>query len=48
MIIKGRLFDQAFNKWLIPGEYASGPPGELHGPFIAEEECIVLETSYPS
>ena len=48
MIIKGRLFDSAFNKWLETGEYASRPPGELHGPFKADEECIVLEISYPS
>jgi len=48
MIIKGRLYDEAFDKWLEPGEYASRPPGEIHGPFIAEEECIVLEMSYPS
>jgi len=48
LIIKGRLFDQAFNKWLVPGDYASRPPGELHGPFTAEDECVVLEISYPS
>ena len=40
MIIKGRLYDEAFDKWLEPGDYASRPPGEVHGPFIAEEECI--------
>ncbi|MBE8190027.1 MAG: hypothetical protein HAW58_04085 [Candidatus Thioglobus sp.] len=48
MIIQGRLYDKAFNKWLEQGDYASRPPGEVHGPFIAEEECIVLEMSYPS
>ena len=48
MIIKGRLYDEAFRKWLEPGDYASRPPGEVHGPFIAEEECIVLEMSHPS
>jgi len=48
MIIKGRLYDEAFDKWLEPGDYASRPPGEMHGPFKAEEECIVLEMSYPS
>jgi|TARA_B110000908_G_C10212225_1_gene430835 quercetin dioxygenase-like cupin family protein len=48
MIIKGRLYDEAFDKWLEPGDYASRPPGELHGPFVAKEECIVLEMSYPS
>jgi len=48
MIIKGRLYDQAFDQWLETGDYASRPPGELHGPFRADEECIVLEISYPS
>ena len=43
-----RFYDEAFDRWLEPGDYASRPPGELHGPFIADEECIVLEMSYPS
>ncbi|NOX75721.1 MAG: hypothetical protein GXP17_03710 [Gammaproteobacteria bacterium] len=48
MVIKGRLYDQAFGLWLEEGEYASRPPGEVHGPFRADDECIVLEVSYPS
>jgi len=48
IVIKGRVYDAAFDKWLEAGDYASRPPGEVHGPFIAEEECIVLEMSYPS
>jgi hypothetical protein len=48
MIIKGRIFDLAFNKWLETGDYASRPPGEAHGPFRTDVECIVLELSYPS
>jgi len=48
LIIKGRLYDKAFDRWLETGDYASRPPGELHGPFHAEVECIVLEISYPS
>ena len=47
-IVKGRLYDSAFNKWLEPGEYASRAPGEVHGPFKTDVECIVLEISYPS
>jgi len=47
-IIKGRLFDSAFNRWLEAGEYSSRPPGEVHGPFKTDVECIVLEISYPS
>jgi len=46
--MQGRLYDAAFDMWLETGHYASRPPGEVHGPFIAEEECVVLEMSYPS
>jgi quercetin dioxygenase-like cupin family protein len=48
MIIEGRLFDSAFNKWLEAGDYASRPPGEIHGPFNTDIGCVVLEMSYPS
>jgi hypothetical protein len=47
-VVKGRLYDAAFNRWLETGEYASRPPGEVHGPFKTDVECIVLEMSYPS
>lgn len=47
-IISGRLYDQAFDLLLEAGHYASRPPGEVHGPFIAETDCLVLECSYPS
>jgi len=47
-VVKGRLYDAAFDHWLTPGEYASRPLGECHGPFQTDEECIVLEVSYPS
>ncbi len=48
MIIEGRLYDEAFNQWLEVGDYASRPPGELHGPFKTDVGCVVLEISYPS
>ncbi|MGD2119887.1 MAG: cupin domain-containing protein [Chromatiales bacterium] len=47
-IISGRLYDVAFDQWLEAGHYASRPPGEIHGPFLCEQECLVLEISYPS
>lgn len=47
-IVSGRLYDEAFNIWLEAGHFASRPPGEVHGPFICEQECLVLEVSYPS
>jgi hypothetical protein len=47
-IVSGRLFDHAFGRWLEAGEYASRPPGELHGPFTTETGCVVLEVSFPN
>ncbi|MCJ8311482.1 MAG: hypothetical protein MJK11_00755 [Pseudomonadales bacterium] len=47
-IISGRLYDVAFQQWLESGHFASRPPGEVHGPFICEEDCLVLEVSFPS
>lgn len=47
-IISGKLYDKAFDMWLEAGHYASRPPGEVHGPFVSEGECLVLEISYPS
>lgn len=48
MVLQGSLYDAAFDKWLVAGDYASRPPGELHGPFRTEQGCVVLEISYPS
>ena len=47
-IISGRLYDEAFGIWLEAGHYASRPPGEIHGPFVCEQECLVMEISFPS
>ncbi|MFZ1641293.1 MAG: cupin domain-containing protein [Candidatus Contendobacter sp.] len=46
-IVSGRLYDQAFDRWLETGHYASRPPGELHGPFKTDVGCVVLEVSFP-
>lgn len=48
MIIEGRLYDAAFDRWLEVGDYASRPPDEVHGPFKTESGCVVLEMSFPS
>jgi hypothetical protein len=48
-VVQGRLYDEAFNTWLETGCYASRPPHEVHGPFIAgKEDVVILEMSYPS
>jgi hypothetical protein len=47
-VVSGRVYDEAFDMWLETGFYASRPPGEAHGPFRAEKECIVLEVSFPN
>lgn len=46
-IVSGRVYDEAFDRWLEPGTYASRPPGELHGPFRVDGDAVVLEVSYP-
>jgi len=48
IIMEGSLYDAAFDRWLEAGDYASRPPGEIHGPFKTETGCVVLEMSYPS
>lgn len=47
-VVSGRLYDKAFDMWLEPGYYASRPPGEVHGPFVADGDVVILEMSYPS
>ena len=47
-VVSGRLYDETFGMWLEPGYYASRPPGEVHGPFTADGEVVILEMSYPS
>lgn len=48
-VVSGRLYDTAFDQWLEPGCYASRPPGEVHGPFVAADtDVVILEMSYPS
>ena len=47
-VVSGRLYDKAFDMWLEPGFYASRPPGEAHGPFVADGEVVILEISYVS
>ena len=47
-VVSGRLYDEAFGVWLEPGYYASRPPGEVHGPFVADGDVVILEVSYPS
>lgn len=45
--MEGSLYDVAFERWLMAGDYASRPAGETHGPFRTEEGCLVLEMSFP-
>ena len=47
-VVSGKLYDKAFDLYLEAGHYASRPAGEIHGPFIAETDVIILEMSYPS
>jgi hypothetical protein len=45
MIIEGRLYDEAFDEWLEKGDYASRPPGAIHGPFKTDSGCVVRESA---
>ena len=47
-IVSGRVYDKAFEQWLETGTYASRPPDEVHGPFIADGDVLIMEMSYPS
>ena len=47
-IVNGRFYDAAFGIWLESGNYASRPPGEIHGPFHTDIGCVVLEMSFPN
>ena len=47
LVLQGRLYDAAFDRWLEVGDYASRPAGEVHGPFRSDDGCVVLEMSYP-
>ena len=46
-VVSGRLFDAAFDRWLVPGDYISRGPFEAHGPFRTEQGAVVLEVSFP-
>ncbi len=47
-VVSGRLYDEAFDMWLETGYYASRPPYEIHGPFVAYGDVVILEISFPS
>ena len=46
-VVSGRIHDATFDRWLVPGDYISRGPFEVHGPFRTEEGAIVLEVSFP-
>jgi hypothetical protein len=48
LIVEGRLYDVAFDRWLCAGDYASRPAGDVHGPYKSEAGCVVFEVSFPS
>lgn len=47
-ILEGEVYDAAFDRLLIKGDYACREIGEKHGPFKTETGCTILEVSYPS
>ena len=47
-VLRSNQCREEVTMWLEPGYYASRPPGEVHGPFIADGDVVILEMSYPS
>ncbi len=47
-IVSGQLYDKTADRYLDAGDYASRPPGDVHGPFLAKTDCVVLDCSFPS
>jgi hypothetical protein len=47
VVVSGRLYDAALDRWLGPGDYFSRSPFEVHGPFRTDEGAVVLEQSFP-
>jgi hypothetical protein len=47
-VISGKFFDGSVKKWLKSGDYVNRPINQKHGPFLCEEETLVLEISHIS
>lgn len=46
LVLSGELYDRAFRRRLVAGDYASRPPNEAHGPFVTDVGCVVLEIAH--
>jgi hypothetical protein len=46
LILSGSMRDVGLDAVFGAGFYASRPPGMVHGPWVSEEGCVMLETRY--
>ncbi len=46
LILSGSMRDVRLDAVFGAGCYASRPPGMVHGPWVSEEGCVMLETRY--
>lgn len=46
IVLSGSLYDEGQNVWLSAGDFACRPPGEIHGPFRAVGDCLVINISF--
>ena len=46
LILSGSMRDVRLDAVFGAGFYASRPPGMVHGPWVSEEGCVMLETRY--
>jgi hypothetical protein len=43
LILSGAMHDLTLDLTFSPGDYACRPPGMVHGPWVSEEGCEMLE-----
>ncbi len=46
LILSGSMHDTTLDATFRAGDYACRPPGMVHGPWVSEEGCEMLETRY--
>jgi hypothetical protein len=46
LILEGGMHDLTLQRGFGAGDYASRPPGMVHGPWTSEQGCVMLEVRY--
>lgn len=45
-VVEGEITDVRMGETFTAGMYACRPPGMVHGPFLSEKGCLMLEIRY--